>query len=148
MLFTKIEIKGHNLANTSILCYIFAFKYSLSYTSKGCTPVEVLPVPNAYTISQQTESGGYLPIEKTAFARIYTTFKSDGEWLILWNPSLRGSLLEDQNFKKSPCQITCPPIRYPWAVPFKMAAKQPSVLFDQNRFTPGPKPSVRTRWAG
>ncbi len=27
---------------------------TLYYTSKGCTPIEVLPVPNAYTISQQT----------------------------------------------------------------------------------------------
>ena len=27
---------------------------SLAYTSKGCTPIEVLPVPNAYTISQLT----------------------------------------------------------------------------------------------
>ncbi len=25
----------------------------LAYTSNGCTPIEVLPVPNAYTISQQ-----------------------------------------------------------------------------------------------
>ena len=25
---------------------------SLAYTSKGSTPIEVLPVPNAYTISQ------------------------------------------------------------------------------------------------
>ncbi len=27
---------------------------SLAYTSKGCTPIEVLPVPNAYTTSEQT----------------------------------------------------------------------------------------------
>ena len=27
---------------------------SLAYTSKGCTPIKVLPVPNAYTVSQQT----------------------------------------------------------------------------------------------
>ncbi len=26
----------------------------LAYTSKGCTPIEVLPVPNAYTTSEQT----------------------------------------------------------------------------------------------
>ena len=25
---------------------------TLAYTSKGCTLIEVLPVPNAYTISQ------------------------------------------------------------------------------------------------
>ncbi len=27
---------------------------TLAYTSKGCTPIEVLPVPNAYTTSEQT----------------------------------------------------------------------------------------------
>ena len=28
---------------------------------------------------------------------------------------LRRTLLEDQNFKKWPCQITCPAVRHPWA---------------------------------
>ncbi len=28
--------------------------HSLAYTSKGCTPIEVLPVPNEYTTCEQT----------------------------------------------------------------------------------------------
>ena len=33
---------------------IFILHDILAYTSKGCTPIQVLPVPNAHTISQQT----------------------------------------------------------------------------------------------
>ena len=54
-------------------------------------------------------------------------------WWSKWKHNLRGTLLEDQHFKRWPCQITCPAIRYPWA---------------KSCFTPGPRPSVRTKWGG
>ncbi len=40
-----ISVDGRNQSTLLLI------DYSLAYTLKGCTPVEVLPVPNAYTNS-------------------------------------------------------------------------------------------------
>ncbi len=49
--------------------------------------------------------------------------------------------------KKWPCKITCPTITYPWA---KSWTKRVLMRNDsgQNRFTPGPRPSVHIKWGG
>ncbi len=45
---------------------------------------------------------------------VYLITQFHGDLLWKWK-NLRGTLLEGQNFKKWPCQITCPAIKYLWA---------------------------------
>ncbi len=41
---------------------------SLAYTLKGCTPIEVLPVPNAYTTSEQIAGVFYVLLQNVVYA--------------------------------------------------------------------------------
>ena len=41
---------------------------SLAYTLKGCIPIEVRPVPNAYTTSEQTAGVFYVLLQNVVYA--------------------------------------------------------------------------------
>ncbi len=49
---SKMLFVNYNLA--TLFTIIYNINISLAYASKGCILVEVLPVPNAYTTSEQT----------------------------------------------------------------------------------------------